>query len=320
VKVLLLSTGADTAGLGWAMKRALDRHAPDVTARQLAAAGGRGRYLAYQHDLVYGLRREAVAWYRWADVVHLANTLWAWEHWDQGRLHKRLVLHHHGTEFRLGHAALAAKARAIGAVQVVATVDLLGLEPGLRWVPAPADSVALGQYRSWRASAPGTLRVAHAPTDRAVKGTAVVLAAVQQLQGEGLDVQLDLIEGVANEACLARKGRADVVVDQLALGYGVNAVEAWGMGLPVIAGVADPDVHRRMLSCWGRLPFALAGPDNLVDVLREFAVNLDTREDYAARGMAHFAQWHREDVVAQLLQAVYADAGQTTRRLVLQGG
>ena len=215
---------------------------------------------------------------------------------------------------------LYAKARAIGAVQVVATLDLAGLEPDLRWLPAAADGVALSRYRAWRDSGPGRLRVAHAPTDRAIKGTAAVVAAVEQLQGEGLDVRLDLIEGVANEECLARKGRADVVVDQLLLGYGVNAVEAWGMGLPVVAGVADPAVREAMLRAWGALPFAEASPDTLVNVLRALAVEPALRWAYAARGMAHFERWHREDVVAEQLVAVYAEASQTTRRLVLQGG
>ena len=60
-----------------------------------------------------------------------------------------------------------------------------------------------------------------------------------------------------------RKGRADVFVDQMILGYGCNAIEAWGMGIPVIAGV-DPekapsiimqtiplDTRDRMLQLWG---------------------------------------------------------------------
>jgi len=319
VNVLILSTGADTAGQGYAMKRALDRYAPGLTVRQLAAAG-RNRYLAYPQDLVYGKPSEAAEWYRWADVVHLANTLYAWERWDVGRLHKRLVLHHHGTEYREGHRTLYAKARAVGAVQVAATLDLVGLEPDVQWLPATADGNNLTRYRSWRAGAPGSLRVVHAPTDRAVKGTAAVVAAVRQLQGAGLDVTLDLVEGVSNDECLARKGRADVVVDQLGLGYGVNAVEAWGMGLPVVAGVASPRVRDDMVACWGQLPFAEATPGTLADVLADFAVNLDTRAHYAARGQAHFAQWHREDVVAQQLAGIYADAGRTTRRLVLQEG
>lgn len=319
MNVLILSTGADTAGVGYGMKRALDRHAPGVVARQLSAAG-RGRYLGYPQDMTYARRADAEAWYRWADVVHLANTLHAWDWWDRGRLHKPLVLHHHGTEFREGHRLLYAKARALGAVQVVSTLDLLGLEPGLRWLPAPAYAPELMRYRSWRASPPGTLRVVHAPTDRATKGTAAVVAAVEQLQGAGLDVTLDLVEGVSNEECLVRKGRADVLVDQLGLGYGVNAVEAWGMGLPVVAGVASPRVREVMLTYWGVLPFLEAGLDTLADVLRVLAVHPPLREAYAARGMAHFDRWHREDAVAQLLLAVYAGAGQTARRLVLQEG
>src|ERR687887_1279097 len=41
-----------------------------------------------------------------------------------------------------------------------------------------------------------TLRVAHAPSKRAVKGTEAVLAAVEELRSRGAAVELDLIEGV----------------------------------------------------------------------------------------------------------------------------
>ena len=71
---------------------------------------------------------------------------------------------------------------------------------------------------------------------------------------------------------------------------------------------------------WGVLPFIEAAPDTLADVLRTLAMHPSLREAYAARGMAHFDNWHREDAVAQLLLAVYAGAGRTTRRLVLQEG
>lgn len=316
--MLLLSTGADTAGVGYRLCRALRQYGGRaVRARQVAAAGTRGRYLAYPQEHVYATKAAGGRWYRWADVVHVANTLHAWEWWDGGRLGKRLVLHHHGTEFRYGHERLAAQARALGAVQVVATPDLLTLEPGLRWLPGPYNAAALMAYRAPRDD--GRVWVAHAPTDRAVKGTAAVVAAVQQLQARGYPVELDLIEGVANAECLARKGRADIVVDQLALGYGVNALEAWGMGLPVVAGVASDLVRQTMLSLWGRLPFCEATPGTLLQVLRMLVDSPAARADWAARGALHAARYHDEQVVADLLLDIYAGARTTAGRTLPAG-
>lgn len=315
MNILYLSTGSDTAGVGYAMMRAMRRHGPRFGVRQIAAAGASGRYLAYPRDMLYRDKLQAASWYRWADLVHVGNTLHAWHWWDRGVQAKRLVLHHHGTEYRDGHAQLAAEARAIGAVQVVSTVDLLGLEPDVdTWVPAP---YALASLQAHRRLQDGPAVVAHAPTNRALKGTAAVVGAVAQLADAGLPVVLDLIEGVSNEECLTRKGRADILVDQLQLGYGSNAVEAWGMGLPVVAGVSDWQARQRMLAQWGRLPFVEASPETLVDVLRRLVLSRAAREDGAAAGMEHFLRYHDEARVVPVLTALYA-AAQPTRRLVLQ--
>lgn len=316
-RLLLMNTGADTAGVAWRTQQALQRHGPrGWQVRQVAAAGKRGRYLDYPQDRTYRDRAEGGGWYRWADVVHLANTLHAWDWWDGGQLGRRLVLHHHGTEYRDYHEDIAAKARAIGAVQVVATVDLLGLEPDVdTWLPTPYRASELARYRQPRGDS--SIVVAHAPTDRAIKGTEAVVAAVDALAAEGLPVSLDLIEGVPNTECLRRKGRADIVVDQLVLGYGVNAVEAWGMGLPVVAGVADARVRERMLGLWGQLPFVPASPDTLRDVLRQLVWDRQARVDAAAVGAAHFARWHSEEAVVPVLLDVYA-ATRPTRGLVLR--
>ena len=81
---------------------------------------------------------------------------------------------------------------------------------------------------------------------------------------------------------MRRKGRADLFVDQVLLGYGCNAIEAWGMGIPVIAGVdpekakaivkqyIPPDTRDVMLSIWGELPFYESTEEGLYDSISAF--------------------------------------------------
>ncbi len=84
--------------------------------------------------------------------------------------------------------------------------------------------------------------VAHAPSDRAQKGTAQVIAAIDSLRAEGVPVRLDLIEGASREEAIERTQRADVVVDQLNLGwYGGYAVEAMALGRPVLCHIRDEE-------------------------------------------------------------------------------
>ena len=81
--------------------------------------------------------------------------------------------------------------------------------------------------------------VAHGPTNREVKGTAQVIAAVDALRAEGVPVRLDLIEGVTATRRWRASRAADVIVDQLRLGwYGGLAVEGMALGRPVLAASA----------------------------------------------------------------------------------
>ena len=84
--------------------------------------------------------------------------------------------------------------------------------------------------------------IAHAPTNRSVKGTEDAVAAVGQLRDEGVNVELDLIEGVSRADAMERITRADVLVDQLHIGwYGGVAVEGMALGRPVVCFINESE-------------------------------------------------------------------------------
>jgi hypothetical protein len=163
------------------------------------------------------------------------------------------------------------------------------------------------------------VRVAHSPTFRTLKSTEAVISAVADLQAEGLPVELDLIERVTWGECLRRKARADIYIDQVILGYGCNAIEAWGMGLPVIAGV-DPDradavnhpipgsTRDRMLREFGSLPFYEASESTIVDTLRELVKSAELRAEWAVRGMEHVGRFHAQLPALERLVGLYQRA------------
>ena len=149
--------------------------------------------------------------------------------------------------------------------------DLAPHVPGARFVPYASVDV--------RAVEPvpppdgAEVVVAHAPSNRAVKGTEHVLAAIDALRADGVPVRLDLIEGVPHTDALARLSAADLLVDQLLLGwYGGVAVEAMARARPVIAAI---DEARNPFG--DRLPIVRATPDTLADRLRELVADRDAR-------------------------------------------
>lgn len=300
MKVLVLSPGPDTGGQGIRIKRAFDRFGGDGW--EVRSVHRTDSYFRWGHDARW---EAAQALYDWADVVHHKTDLSGYLQFDRGQ-GKPAVIHWQGSGLRREPSRAVREALAVGAKQLVSTVDLLTQAPAAEWLPTPYDLDDLARYRNPKGGR--ELIVAHAPTNRAVKGTEAVVAAVRRLAGRGYRVKLDVIEGVEWRACLSRKGRAAVFVDQLLLGYGNNAVEAWAMGIPVIAGADDTAVTARMRDLWGEVPYLEASPTNIEDRLAALLDSAELRAEYAERGLAHVRRYHAEEAVVQQLKRIWDEA------------
>lgn len=242
-----------------------------------------------------------------ADVIHLNNS---WKSADRLRLAKPSLLHHHGSLFRLNPPLMLATARQRRMAQAVSTLDLTKPAPDiLRWLPTAYDVDALEAFgRAHRRPADGRVRIVHAPTNRAYKATEVLIAAIDAMRAEGLPVDLVLVEGKPWSECMTEKAQADIVFDQLAWGYGCNAVEAWGMGIPVVSGADEWTAERMRQEFGGELPFAEATQATLLDVLRELVVSADARAEWQARGVAHVRRYHDELPALTRLAELYHEA------------
>lgn len=326
-RVLVWSTGQDTGGQGYRIGMAFRRYADDWQVDVLNDSPSSLGYPELTVPVKLGHRRLAARdLYRQADVVHLRNTMRGWQQQDAGQ-GKPVLLHHHGTLFRDSHLRVSALARQVGAVEVASTLDLVLLEPGLDWLPSPYEADEMARLRAdSRAELrdmPGVVRVAHMPTNAKVKNSGPIMAALQQLQDDGH--RLEIITNVDPKGharhvswrtALWHKAKADIYIDQLTLGYGNNAVEAWAFGQPVVAGVADPVVRDEMLRRWGTLPFVPATPDNIYLVLLRLIQSATMRAEYTAIGKEHFDRYHDSRKVVAQLQGLYASA-QPTRPLEL---
>jgi glycosyltransferase involved in cell wall biosynthesis len=79
------------------------------------------------------------------------------------------------------------------------------------------------------------LRLLHAPNHRNLKGTQHLIDAVHELRADGVAIELHVVEGVSNAEVPAFIENADVVVDQLVLGwYAMFAIEAMSLEKPVV--------------------------------------------------------------------------------------
>jgi glycosyltransferase involved in cell wall biosynthesis len=211
---------------------------------------------------------------------------------------RRSVFHFLGSDIRGKAPDELAYGRRAGA-QIVGSYDAIRWVPEAEVVPPGLDLTA---YRHAPPSDTARPLVLHAPSSRARKGTAHVVAACRDL---GLD--LDVVEGLPHEEARRRYERADVVVDQLNAGwYGLFAIEAMALAKPVLAFLHDEAVRRTEEAFGVRVPIVSATKETLADRLRELAAAPEERRRLGAEGRAYVERVHDVDRNADRLLAIYS--------------
>lgn len=159
----------------------------------------------------------------------------------------------------------------------VSTPDLLVDLPQAVWCPVAVDPARWAAPDRAERDPEAPLRVAHAPSVAAYKGTPMIMPVLEKLRDEGI-IEFDLIQGVPSHEMPERFARADVMLDQFRAGsYGVAACEALAAGCLVVGQVSE-QVRSAVCEASGMtLPIVEATPATLEATLRSLA----NRDDLA---------------------------------------
>jgi len=179
--------------------------------------------------------------------------------------------------------------------------DLIyALNPDLLWVlPKRAEFVPYAHIdlNDWlpqqRPPAPVPV-VAHAPSQRAAKGTRYILDAINRLKAEGIALEFLLVENLSNQQARQVYERADIVIDQLLAGwYGGFAVEAMALAKPVICYVREDDLTHIPSEMRAQLPLIHARPDSIYSVLRDWlTVRRCELRERGLKSRRYVERWH----------------------------
>jgi glycosyltransferase involved in cell wall biosynthesis len=152
------------------------------------------------------------------------------------------------------------------------------------------------------------LRVVHSPARRGGKGTEEVLSVIEKLRSEGTRIELRLVENVANEEAREIYKWADVVIDQLKIGwYGILSVETMALGKAVVCYIRDDLKHYLPYP----FPLALANPDNLYYVLKNLTLHPEEVRSLGERGRKYVEELHDAEKVTDILLKIYEAEGNT---------
>ncbi|PZR97021.1 MAG: hypothetical protein DLM69_10350 [Candidatus Chloroheliales bacterium] len=186
---------------------------------------------------------------------------------------------------------------------LVATPDLLEFVPGAELMPGPVD-LSEWQPEPFRDKQPGEpIKILHAPTDRGIKGSNYIIAAVERLK-QRYNVELLLLENVPHAEVKAFGNQADIVVDQIMIGaYGTVAIEQMAKGKSVICYIR-PDLRPYYPAS---LPLVSATPATIYEEIERLVLDADLRRQLGAQGIEYVHEVHDVDKVAARMIEIYKE-------------
>lgn len=330
--VRLLIGPANSAGQSYLWARAVEHNLPDSVAIAMYGIGADPFQTDTDLRVPVGVYQRSGAWHRAFEAFLAQQTHVIWESGlpllgrrhgsdiarELGRLRRAGVqpaMMFHGSDIRppARHAAENAwspfhdpsgPARALeetasrnarlvadtGVPVFVSTPDLVRWVPSATWCPVVVDPARWRVSRKRNPAGPPV--VAHAPSQRWMKGTDRIEPMLARLAGEGV-IEYRQVVGVTHAAMPEFYAGADIVLDQFALGsYGVAACEALAAGR-LVMGHVDEAARREVRERTGlELPVHEATIDTLEAEVRRAAADLSAFDAVCAAGPRFVREVH----------------------------
>ena len=210
---------------------------------------------------------------------------------------RKSVLHFLGSDIRGKTPDELRYARGADA-RIVGSFDALRWMPDAEVIPPGLD---LREYEAAPLEERARPVVLHAPSSRRRKGTGHIVEAC-----EGLDVELDIVEGLRHDEARRRYERAAIVVDQLNAGwYGIFALEAMALGKPVLSYLRAEAVQETERALDVEVPIVPITRETLRDRIAELAAAPEERRRIGAASRAYVERVHDADKGADRLLELY---------------
>jgi hypothetical protein len=131
---------------------------------------------------------------------------------------------------------------------------------------------------------------------------------VDELKSEGVEIDLVLAEGIPNDVLLNEIAEADVVVDQLIIGwYAMFAIESMALETACITYL-DPDLvklfTRAGLIEADECPLISATPESIKETLRDCAADKSRLVTRGALGRAYVEKHHSLDAIGRMFDEI----------------
>jgi len=149
------------------------------------------------------------------------------------------------------------------------------------------------------------IKIVHAPTDRNVKGTKIILNGIERLKDEGFNIDLNIVENTPPNEVIKLFNNAHFGIDQLFSGwYGKVSIELMNLSKPVFCFINDN--YRKYLD--DSLPIINVNKNNFVDRIRYYISRPKELHSIGKLGRSFVERNHSQAFIAHKLIKQYRNA------------
>ena len=138
----------------------------------------------------------------------------------------------------------------------------------------------------------GPVTIVHSPNHRVIKGTEYIIAAVEKLKSEGLQIEFQLLEGLEITEVRALLERSDILVELLVTGYGLSGIEGLSLGKPVVDNFQGDTSALKYYSYLNECPVVVANFDTIYDRLKWLVENPGAPQEIGERSRRYAEKYH----------------------------
>ena len=152
------------------------------------------------------------------------------------------------------------------------------------------------------------IKIVHSPTNRKLKGSDFIIKAINKLCSEFSNVEFVLVENLKHEDALEVYKTADIVIDQVLIGwYGGFGVEVMKMGKPLAVFIREEDLKYLPNQMAQDLKESIINIDafNIYESLKKILLNPDLLLEKSKKGHAYVNKWHDPEYVHKLVADKY---------------
>ena len=202
---------------------------------------------------------------------------------------KKIICCYTGSDLRV--RGVIPEIDAMSDLNVTVEFDHLKLHPNIHHVFFPFDA---GNFRISDPLVSGKIRIGHAPTNRAAKGSDVIIPILKKMAAK-YPIELVLIENLSYQQALKVKSTCHIFIDQIGdLGYGINGLESLAMGIPTCSCLADGFAEK-----YPDNPFVAIDEKNMERKLAPLIEDSDLRRRKGINGREWVKKYHDPVRVAE---------------------